>query len=257
MKIAIVISSCDEYSDSWKPMFFSLKTFWSDCPYPIYLISNYKDSKSEFIKTIKIGEHLGWGTNTRKALEKLDVDYLIYLQEDYFLTSNVDTENIFKYLEYCKTNQIDYLRLGYPFRDNNRIGSSDYCNDPLTCKYALSLQPSIWNKKKLLELCIDGFTGWDYERKIAKYINKMNLSVTSQVLFSSVAKERGFPMLQGTAIRKGKWTRRAKDYLQTYSFYEELRGREVEGRLLTFLIKIHKYYILRLPVSILIRLLQK
>ena len=75
--LAVVISSCDLYSDCWKPLFHSIHQYWSDCPYSIYLISNHKDSGDESIRTIKVGEHLGWGSNTKKALAEIHEEYTI------------------------------------------------------------------------------------------------------------------------------------------------------------------------------------
>jgi len=39
----VLIASCDAYSDAWAPFFALMKKYWPDCPYPIYLISNYQD----------------------------------------------------------------------------------------------------------------------------------------------------------------------------------------------------------------------
>lgn len=77
--LAVVISSCDLYSDCWKPLFHSIHQYWSDCPYSIYLISNHKDSGDESIRTIKVGEHLGWEVIQRRHWQRyMKSIYYIY-----------------------------------------------------------------------------------------------------------------------------------------------------------------------------------
>ena len=153
--LAVVISSCDLYSDCWKPLFHSIHQYWSDCPYSIYLISNHKDSGDESIRTIKVGEHLGWGSNTKKALAEIHEEYILYLQEDYFLGAPMSTDAVEKHVHFCSDNNVDYIRLEAPYRDNLPIhGNIDYCEDPVAAKYAFSLQPSIWKKDSLHQFCI-------------------------------------------------------------------------------------------------------
>ncbi len=40
-ELAILVCSCDKYADVWEPFFKLFFKFWPDCPYPIYLLSNY------------------------------------------------------------------------------------------------------------------------------------------------------------------------------------------------------------------------
>ena len=40
---AVVVSSCDAYSDAWKPFFKLFFKYWSDCPFPIYLVTNTRE----------------------------------------------------------------------------------------------------------------------------------------------------------------------------------------------------------------------
>ena len=204
--LAVVISSCDLYSDCWKPLFHSIHQYWSDCPYSIYLISNHKDSGDESIRTIKVGEHLGWGSNTKKALAEIHEEYILYLQEDYFLGAPMSTDAVEKHVHFCSDNNVDYIRLEAPYRDNLPIhGNIDYCEDPVAAKYAFSLQPSIWKKDSLHQFCIEGWTGWDYERNICDYIQKNKINIRGSVVNSKRKADIGFPMVDGTGIRKGIW----------------------------------------------------
>ena len=254
--LAVVISSCDLYSDCWKPLFHSIHQYWSDCPYSIYLISNHKDSGDESIRTIKVGEHLGWGSNTKKALAEIHEEYILYLQEDYFLGAPMSTDAVEKHVHFCSDNNVDYIRLEAPYRDNLPIhGNIDYCEDPVAAKYAFSLQPSIWKKDSLHQFCIEGWTGWDYERNICDYIQKNKINIRGSVVNSKRKADIGFPMVDGTGIRKGIWTREGYRYLIENGFNVEAAGRKVEGKFMSCCMKQHGFY--KIPARVIIRIMQK
>lgn len=257
MRTAVVISSCDLYKDCWQPLIYSFEKNWPDCPFPKYLISNFDDICNSDFDFIKVGPHLGWGSNTKKALLLIDCDYIVYFQEDYFIEKKIDSSSINEHLDYCFANNIDYLRLGWPFRDIYKIKGTIYNEDPLDKKYTACLQPAIWKKKTLLKFCIDGWTGWDYERNILNFIKQNEITFHPIVIDSAVYSQKGIYITAGTAIRKGLWTRSGAIFLKQNGFYKELNGRKVEGRILSFLMQIKPSSLFKIPASIIIRIFQK
>ena len=235
MNISVVISSCDLYSDCWKPMFLSLKENWPNSDIPVYLICNYKDSGDDIIKSLKVGEHLGWGSNTHKALEEIKTDYVLLLQEDYFLNKLFKDEIIEKHLKFCIENKVDYLRLGEPFYDSHPTDNPEYCVNPIKKGIRLTLQPAIWKRETLQMLTLGGWTGWDFERNINAYIEENTIKINAMVIHSTIAPEQGYNMVHGTGIRKGIWTEGGIEFLEKHGFYEEIKGRKREGKLLTVL----------------------
>ena len=239
--VSIVISSCDLYSDCWKPMFLSLQENWGNSDLPIYLICNFKDSGNERVKALKVGEHLGWGSNTKKAMGMIESDYILLLQEDYFLNAPMSDLAILKHVEFMKSQSLDYLRIGPTWYDNLRKKDNpDYCYSPADRPFAMCLQPAIWKKSTLEKLAVPGWTGWDYERNIHKYIadnhiNSESGGVKSMVIHSSLSATEGYNMVHGTAIRKGIWTEGGIEFLERHGFMDEIKGRKREGKLLTIL----------------------
>lgn len=258
-KYCILISTCDLYSDCWKPMLLSLKKYWPDCPYPIYFITNHKIVDDEIVKTITVGEHLGWGSNTKKALAQIDYDYFLYLQEDFFLNKPVNTEGVKENFEFCEKNEIDYLRVMAPFKDRYAYNDK-YCIDKevrtKTKLHAMNLMAVIWKKTALVKLCVEGWTGWDYERKVLDYIKDNNIKIKKLVIKSNENARLGIPVMDSTGIRKGVWTREGYDFLMENGFAKEANGRKVEGKFLTWCMN-QKHPLLELPCAILIRIIQK
>ena len=60
-----------------------------DFPYPIHLVSNFKDCGAGDITTLKVGDLVSWSERLLAALSRVYTPYILFLQEDYWLTSPV------------------------------------------------------------------------------------------------------------------------------------------------------------------------
>jgi len=263
MKTAVVISSCDAFNDCWAPMIYSLKKFWPDCPFPIYFISNYKKINDERIKFINVGEDKGFASNLGYALKKVECDFIIYFQEDYFLIDYVNTEAIKDHICHCKKNNIDFLKIhgnDFLLRDNYRINESDYCKNPIDVRYSINTSVAIWKRDTLAKLCVEGYSGWDWERHIILFINQNGIKIKSEMLHSSCYKEKSITSLPGGAVAKGRWTQKGMHFLRDYGFVDVIEKREVEGKVLTRLAEFYNHHpksLLRFPIVFILRLFLK
>lgn len=262
MKTSVVISSCDLYSDCWLPMIHSFHKFWKDCPYEVYIISNYKVLNVDGIRFIPVGEHKGFGSNMKKALELIDADFLIFFLEDFFLDEKVNTHVIDNHLIYCANNSVDFLKIDSSdviFRDEMRIQDSIYCLNPLDKKYSLNAAISIWNKRALKSISVDGFTAWDFERKGIDYITENDIIINSQTIFSELFDGNTIKKIHAAgAVTKGKWTQEGARYLRENNYSYLLSKRKEEGKFSRYLTS---YYsptsIFWLPLGALLRVIQK
>lgn len=89
-EIAVIVSSCDAFFDAWRPFAFFLRKHWPECPFPVYLVTNELQVRSEFIRGLPVGEDRGWAANMQAALAQIVTPWVLYFQEDYFLTRPVD-----------------------------------------------------------------------------------------------------------------------------------------------------------------------
>lgn len=237
MKTSVVVSSCDSFSECWEPFIKSIDKYWGDCPWDINIISNYQSIKSEKVKFINVGEDKGWASNLKVALKQIDSNYIIYLQEDYFLCDKVNSEIIVEHIIYCVKNNIDYLRLFGPFFDQFPIIGTNYSLSPKSKPYRLCLRNSIWKKESFEKLLIDGFSGWQFEWNIEKHIKNNNLSIKSYVLQSQYYPSQAIPTLEHTAVHKGMWTQQGYNFLKENGFENILHKREKEGFIITYIIE--------------------
>lgn len=230
-KLSIIVNSCDRYKDCWKPFLFSIDKYWPDCPYDIYILSNFESIQWHNATFIKVGMLYGFGNEMSFALNKINSDYVLYMQEDYFLSQKVNTEAIEAHLQHCITNNVDQLKLSTDGsnRDKYRIEQSDYCINPMDKPYAINTDISIWNRDSFIKVCFPDTTIWDWERSLTTYVNDHFPNFRSEVLFSSLYNKKGIVPIPGTAILKGKWTRSGADFLITNGFNDELKKRGTIG----------------------------
>lgn len=262
METAIVISSCDLYSDCWLPMIHSLHKHWPECPYPIFIISNFKKPQENGIHFIDVGEDKGFGSNTKKALELIEADYVIFFLDDFFLNDTVDNVVVNDHLNHCIQNNIDFLKIDSNdiiYRDELRIGDSLYCVNPLNIRYSLNTAIAIWKKNQLHSLCVEGFTAWDFERKGISNIRKNKLKINSETILSTSFEKMTIKKICGPgAVCKGRWTTEGVKFLKENGFSYLITKREIQGKFTRYIESFYKpNSIFWIPFGLLLRIIQK
>ena len=218
-KVAVLICSCDYYSDCWEPIMCSFRKYWPDCEYDVLIVSNHKDVTVQGAKVILVGDHKGWASDTLKTVTMTDYDYYIYFQEDYWLNKRVDNEAIKAHVQHCIENHVDYLKIepDRPKCDQYRIGESDYCKNPLNKRYTMD----------------------------------------SEVLHSTVIRSKGITMIPANGIQRGKWTPAGVVFLRENGFDELLKTRKTQNKFYSWCYyKLPGKGILRYPKLAFLRLLR-
>lgn len=175
--VAVVMITCEKFQQAWDPFFTLFEKYWPDCPYKVYMITDF--GEHPFPNMITIGKDMGFSSNLKYGLSNIPEEYIIYFQEDYFFMNVFNTEKIREYVEYMKNNDVGCVRLA-PCPDptapseKEDLGALQPGDD-----YRISTQTAIWNKKLLDSLLFDGETGGDFEIKGSKRVNKMSVKMLS------------------------------------------------------------------------------
>lgn len=232
----VLISSCDAYSDAWAPFFTLLDRYWADCPWPIYLVSNFETWDDARIRPFKIGEDRSWSTNLRIALDALQPKSIIYLQEDYFLQNAVNSKQLVELNEFALDRGVGFVRLaGSPAPElpfDNPFGLGELRRGQ---KFRLSLQGAWWDTKVLLDVLRDDESGWDMEIKGTERANDLPqpfLGVHPDAPLTDY--------IYDTAILKGRWMPQAIQLCRKEGIPLDLSRRPVHPRLPLLLKKIRK-----------------
>ena len=163
-RVALVVPSCDKYSDLWAAFFKTLQLHWPSCPFQKYLVSNELEFFSTEIVPIRVGRDLGWSANCNNALASIPHEYVLLFIDDLFLRRNVDHRTVMGLIERCVSNEWDYLRLNPtpgPPRGHSvgggigRIPHGDW--------YRASTVLSLWKKSVLADVLNPKENAWELE----------------------------------------------------------------------------------------------
>jgi len=151
--LSIVVHSFDGYKRYW-PGWHHF--FHKHCPKPfcpIYFCTEVEsveqphDSMYHHIATGK-GE---WGARLITALRQISTPYVLYMQEDMWLTSPLSTAYMQSAMNQMETRQLNHLKLQKDCQ--HQVGLSDQYNNPAW--YIMSHQPGLWKVDFLLSTLMD------------------------------------------------------------------------------------------------------
>jgi len=214
-QVAVIINSFDGFSDCWPGLIHGLTKYWPDCPYPIHLVSNFKDCDAGDVSTLKVGDLASWSERLLAALSRVHTPYILFLQEDYWLTSPVDTERVEEYVRVMERDDLSYIRLlavpppGLDSPSDPRLGIIARDSG-----YRTSTQIALWRREVLSELLVPGESVWQFELEGTPRSRRYGDT------FLSVKAHDDDPYYWGmyylcTAVNAGRWSRAAKRYAET------------------------------------------
>lgn len=168
-KLAMLLLSCDNYSDLWDDFFNLREKFWPDCPYTWYVVTESKDYTRTNVEVIKCGNELNWAGRFRKAVQSVDNPLIGVFLEDYFINQTVDNERINDLVSFMIEHRVDFLDLGNVFHHKINQPNKQYYADHLIIidkhlRYGLDTAAAIWKKEYLLEKLGEGdYSAWKFE----------------------------------------------------------------------------------------------
>lgn len=171
---AILISSCDNYSDLWIPFFDSFNRFWPDCSFKKYLITEIKVSNFNGVKDIVCGSNKNWSDRLHYALSQIEQEYVILFLEDFFLRSKIDNEKVVYFLKILQNQNYNFIRLikrprGYLLNKDIPSLNEIHSND----NFRVSTQVGIWKKQVLLKIIKFNENIWQFEKNGTERANKL------------------------------------------------------------------------------------
>ena len=198
----VLISSCDDYSNLWNNLSYCMnKHFKADAK--IYLLTESK--KHPQFNTINIPDER-WGYRVREALKLIEEKIIFWILEDYFININLSNQFFSQIISDFKTFQMDRLQLT-PYDEKRDLYTSDPQLDLLNrdyhkispdSSYSICMQPSLWDKKFILNNLKPNYTPWQFEILGSKYCTSSKLyidvSIKKHMYFNAVRKLNKFNM---------------------------------------------------------------
>ena len=183
MKIGVLVNTCDRFSDCWELFFHQWRKHRNGIDWPLYLNTEratytYPEGITGHALTVctpspetglERWERPGfptWSWCVEHALRSMPEEIVLYMQEDYFLTRDLDTQKITQVLQLMEKHpDIECVHLNIAGNHKNkecpypglRRASRRDC-------YFVSCQAALWRKATLLELLREHENAWQFER---------------------------------------------------------------------------------------------
>jgi hypothetical protein len=173
---SIFINSCDSFEDCWFPFFKLFSKYWPDYKGIIYLNTEYKSFSYDGLNIVctKVCEannvpknkRATWSQCLKWALEQIDTDIILYMQEDYFLKDFVKNSIVINFVSLMHENsEISCIHL----TDQAVIAESKlskYKNLHIIKRkqrYRISCQAALWKKDVLSSYIRTYENAWQFE----------------------------------------------------------------------------------------------
>lgn len=170
----LIVLSCDKYEFCWEPFFRLLNKYYPNHP-ECFLVTETK--KCPYCNTINVNSDI-WTKRFREALKQISDDQVMVLLDDFFVREPVDENRINSIV-------LDENTAVYNFETNYR--PADYFSNEWSIQknnqvYLNSTQPSIWNRKILIERLQKDESPWQWELTIINspykhFINNSSLII--------------------------------------------------------------------------------
>jgi len=190
-QIALVVHTCDRYQLLYQGFEYFFKRNW---PYKqvninYYFLTEEVDYHSDVFTNIKTGKG-EWSDRLLNGLNQIPEEYVIYLQEDMWISRPVNADTILKTIEYVLEKQYKLLKLSSnPVYVTTSTGN--YINglsisilNNKKSGYLMSHQASIWNKSFLADQLQFKEHPWRNEREGTKRLRDLSAGIYHIDLFS-------------------------------------------------------------------------
>lgn len=204
MRVAVV--SCAAYRDTWKPFATLFRNFWSDCEYPLWLVTD--EGSDDAYDNVFAMEGDGADSWCRRMVAFADSspDPILMFLDDFFLTQSVNVDRVCHGLEILNALQAGCIRL-YPCPGaDQEYGHRQFGLVSYAAPYRISTMPAIWNPAYLSAIASQCDSPWSFETEGTKHSRRR-----AEPVLAWKREVQPWPLeIMATGIWRGKWTNGAK-----------------------------------------------
>lgn len=224
--VAILVPSCDSYSDLWQPFFQCLFKYWPDCPFPLYLGANTISYPDPRVRSILVGEDKDYSSNLAVMLQHVPYSYVLLWIEDRVLSETLDTAHLLRHVRSFMDCGGGYFKLiaNHPIAAPDK--GKEFAALPKSERYRASITVALWRKEVLLSLLRPGESAWELET------NGSKRSAQLDVPFFALTREgwASAPIRDEHLIIKGSVRRKSLTFLDKEGLRAHLSSRVIQNR---------------------------
>lgn len=169
---SILVNTTDSFEECWVPFFTLFKEYWPAYSGKIYLNTETKSFTFPGLNIISIknnrrtpDKRITWSECLKRALNSIDSEIILYMQEDYFLKDAVKDQLVEKYAEMMRSNpDIHCIHLtdqGVPAERASDL--EGLWSVPIKHQHRLSCQAALWRKNILMQYLRSYESAWNFE----------------------------------------------------------------------------------------------
>tara|TARA_A100001011_G_scaffold334250_1_gene362491 strand:- start:1455 stop:2261 length:807 start_codon:yes stop_codon:yes gene_type:complete len=160
--LSLVILSSEDYEYLWSNFTHLWNKYCNELKIRKYLISTKKNGIINKFKIIRsnFNKEDIWSKRILSSVKKINSENLLVLTDDLFISEKINIKEFIKTYMFFKKNKILHLRLcpSYRLPFKKKIFFLNYYSF-----HRISLQPSLWNKKYLLQMLSNKETPRQFE----------------------------------------------------------------------------------------------
>jgi hypothetical protein len=168
-RYCVLVSSCDAYADCWVPFFTLLARNWPGDAPPIYLNTETRSYENAGLPVTSLAApqvaSQPWSARLLRCLDSLPHEYVLYMQEDYFIKDVVDAGTVASLVELMEEEGISHISLDRAFGPEVGPQSSyRYLSEiPAKTEYRISAQAGLWRISSLKSYLRPHESVWEFE----------------------------------------------------------------------------------------------
>jgi len=165
---AILLNTCDSYSDLWPIFFQQLKKNFKIDDIPIYINTEsktYFDSELNIQMFQKEKINMAWSTRLKESIKEIKEEYILSIPEECILESETNHKDIHQALEILindiSASSICLVKIPGSKKASSKIGK--FVVREYNYRNLIVQQASIWRKSRYLAYIKDGENPWEFE----------------------------------------------------------------------------------------------
>lgn len=233
----LLVNSYDGGEDLWEGFFTALTDRWQELDLPIVL--NTESKSYSFpgldIQTFSLyssGEQVPWGKRLIETLKRIDSEFILFFQDDFWLDAPVDDAFFRECLQKMEENpDVAVLSFQRTLGPNIRDGRfKRFEKRPQKAAYRFNCQAAIWRRERLIKFIKPSESPWDWEIygsfRSARYHDGFYTLIDGEKMV--------FSYDRGGVVYRGKWCERVVMPISHYygltidyskrGFWEELQS---------------------------------
>jgi len=171
---AVLVNTCDRFEDCWEPFFKLFSQYWPDYKGKIYLNTEYKDFSYPGLDIVPLKvcaahnvpktRRAAWSQCLIWALDMVQEQIILYMQEDYFLKDNVKGDIVEEYADLMdKELHIENIQLTDVCDPSGAASGFPHLCHAKKGPYLVCTQAALWRKDCLRSLLRRYESAWNFE----------------------------------------------------------------------------------------------